>query len=145
MSDRIVVMNRGRVEQIGTAEEIYERPANRFVAAFVGKINFLAATLRGREGDIAVLDVGESRVGAPWPRNFEAAPDAKVVVAVRPEKLFLTSITSGSAPGDVLHGTVEGAACHRQPAARHHRPRFGREAGRGDASRYPNSGGRIAG
>src|SRR5919204_4151594 len=49
MSDRVVVMDRGRVQQIGTPEEIYRRPANRFVAEFVGRVNLLSGTVAARE------------------------------------------------------------------------------------------------
>ncbi len=48
MSDIIAVMRRGRIEQIGSPWEIYFRPANRFVADFVGTVNFLEGTARGR-------------------------------------------------------------------------------------------------
>ncbi|TIN31075.1 MAG: ABC transporter ATP-binding protein, partial [Mesorhizobium sp.] len=54
MSDRIVVMNAGSVEQIGTPEEVYERPATAFVADFLGKANMLAGTVSRSDGQIAV-------------------------------------------------------------------------------------------
>src|SRR6056297_3853853 len=50
MSDRIVVMNKGRVEQDGTPEDLYFRPANRFVAEFIGETNLLSGLMRGTEG-----------------------------------------------------------------------------------------------
>ena len=51
MSDRIAVMSEGRVEQIGTPEEIYQHPASVFVAGFIGMANLLPVTVNGREGD----------------------------------------------------------------------------------------------
>lgn len=56
MSDRIVVMNAGRVEQDGTPTELYFHPASRFVAEFIGETNLLSGTLRGADGDAVVMD-----------------------------------------------------------------------------------------
>lgn len=56
MSDRIVVMNEGRVEQDGTPEELYFHPASRFVAEFIGETNLLSGELRGTDGDMVVMD-----------------------------------------------------------------------------------------
>lgn len=56
MSDRIVVMNKGRVEQDGTPEELYFHPATRFVAEFVGDTNLLTGEMRGQDGDTVVMD-----------------------------------------------------------------------------------------
>jgi spermidine/putrescine transport system ATP-binding protein len=73
MSDRIAVMNRGRVEQLGTPEELYERPATRFVADFIGTTNLLsgavesidggAAVIRLISGDVCVIAAADSAVG----------------------------------------------------------------------------------
>jgi spermidine/putrescine ABC transporter ATP-binding subunit len=98
MSDRIAVFSQGRIEQIGTPEELYERPATRFVADFLGETNFL-------EGTVASCKEGRCRVGlngqiveAQAAGRFEAG--APVVVAVRPER-----VTAGPAT-DGLAGTV---------------------------------------
>ena len=67
MSDRIAVMSRGRVEQIGTPEEIYAAPASIFVAGFIGSANLLPGTLEA-VGDGAArvrLDSGVARRGRP--------------------------------------------------------------------------------
>ena len=56
MSDRIVVMNEGRVEQDGTPEDLYHHPESRFVAEFIGETNLIEGTLRGREGDTVIID-----------------------------------------------------------------------------------------
>jgi putrescine transport system ATP-binding protein len=77
MADRIAVMRAGRIEQIGAPAEVYERPATRFVASFIGEMNFLS-------GHVA----GGAFVGAfgrlPAPRS-ELREGAKAVLAVRPE------------------------------------------------------------
>ena len=82
MADKIVVMNAGRVEQIGTPLELYDNPANLFVAGFIGSpaMNFLKGRL---EGTTAVLGDG-SRIAVP---ANSAAPGSEVVVGVRPEHL----------------------------------------------------------
>ena len=56
MSDRIAVMNDGVIEQLGTAEEIYGRPASRFVAGFVGQINLVSGRVVGEEGEWVVVE-----------------------------------------------------------------------------------------
>src|SRR5882672_1998181 len=77
MCDRIAVMNRGRVEQVGSPEDIYERPATRFVADFVGRANILPAT-RGADGRIALW-------GTALP--VAAPPAGEVDIFVRPQRI----------------------------------------------------------
>jgi len=79
MSDRIAVMNQGRVEQVGAPEDIYERPATRFAAEFVGAGNFFEGsgdgkTFRTKDG-----------------LSFDAAATGEVVIMVRPEKMQIAS------------------------------------------------------
>jgi spermidine/putrescine transport system ATP-binding protein len=92
MSDRIVVMNEGRVEQIGTPEEIYHSPATVFVANFIGVANLLPATVSGRLGNQVVVTVdSDTRMEAALPA-WDAKPGAKGTLMVRPERLhFLES------------------------------------------------------
>lgn len=89
MSDRIAVMNRGHYEQLGTPEELYERPTTRFVAGFLGVSNMLRGERLGEDGGYAVVQVvGGARVRVPRERlNGRAA----VEVGVRPEKIRLLS------------------------------------------------------
>ncbi|GHF03755.1 polyamine-transporting ATPase [Aliiroseovarius zhejiangensis] len=86
MSDRIVVMNKGRVEQDGTPEELYFRPASRFVAEFIGETNLLSGQMRGTEGDKVVMDwQGAILMGkAPDKLPGEGQP---ITASVRLEKL----------------------------------------------------------
>ena len=79
MCDRLVVMNDGRVEQVGTPEAVYERPANGFVADFVGTSNRLAARITDGQ-----LDLGHAAVAAP-----PDAPEGQVTVVARPEAFTL--------------------------------------------------------
>jgi spermidine/putrescine transport system ATP-binding protein len=89
MSDRVAVMNRGRVEQLGAPTEIYHRPASAFVAGFVGEANALRAELLFREGESGRAKVGdglELRVPlADWP-----AGAARALVSIRPEKVCVS-------------------------------------------------------
>lgn len=87
MSDRIAVFNQGRIEQLGTPEDLYDRPANRFVASFLGESNFLEATVTGRsEGAcLAQSAAGVFRV----PCSPDVQPGDRITVAIRPEKLIL--------------------------------------------------------
>ncbi len=86
LSDRIVVMNQGRIEQAGPPEEVYRRPASKFVADFIGKVNFLPATVVGRRGTDTEIQVDEQTVMVPG--LAEQLPEEVVLVA-RPESLYL--------------------------------------------------------
>ena len=86
MSDRIAVINRGHVEQVGAPAELYDRPVNRFVASFVGESNFLNATAVGNEADTVVANLGGKKVRAVG--NGPIATGAPLILAVRPEKLW---------------------------------------------------------
>ncbi|MBU8579752.1 ABC transporter ATP-binding protein [Brevibacterium luteolum] len=99
MSDRIVVLNGGKIQQVGTAEEIYSRPANRFVAGFIGKQNFVSATLESIDGETAVLRSARSRITVPAGLlGPDAKPGDAVEAAVRPEIIDVTGL-EGAADG----------------------------------------------
>jgi len=88
MSDRIAVMNDGRVEQIGTPEEIYHHPASVFVAGFIGMANLLPAEVETREGDRVIVGIaGGRRVTVPTEAGIE--PGRPAVLMVRPERVDL--------------------------------------------------------
>ena len=101
VSDRIAVMNQGRVVQEGTAEDLYHRPATQFVAQFVGRVNLIAGvvqTINGRSATIAAL--GRAIVARPSPCDLIAGDS--VQIALRPEAI---AIAQTSAPGS-LQATV---------------------------------------
>jgi putative spermidine/putrescine transport system ATP-binding protein len=101
MSDRIAVMHEGRLQQVASPGEIYDRPANRFVASFVGEGNFLEGTVE-TDTAFASLRVGTSVIRAP-----ARALDALSALMVRPEKLWLSSPRADAAPdSNVLTGKV---------------------------------------
>jgi spermidine/putrescine transport system ATP-binding protein len=83
MSDRVVVMNDGRIEQVGSPREIYEEPANLYVARFVGEINVLDGTITGHRGQSYMADVEGASVLVKARREF--TPGDRVHVLLRPE------------------------------------------------------------
>ena len=87
MSDRIAVMSAGRVQQIASPRELYDRPANRFVAGFIGESNFLAGNAGG-----GAVDVGGERITLP------EAHDGPITLMIRPEHI----VVEGNVP-DALH------------------------------------------
>ncbi|MGH3472086.1 MAG: ABC transporter ATP-binding protein [Nocardioidaceae bacterium] len=103
MSDRLVVMNRGRVEQLGTPREVYERPNTRFVAGFIGTSNILTGVATRSVDDAVVVELGvDEHIVVP---TRGRAASGELVITVRPEK-----ITLGHLPGDqdcVVRGKVD--------------------------------------
>ncbi|MDR7521722.1 MAG: ABC transporter ATP-binding protein [Armatimonadota bacterium] len=111
MSDRIAVMNHGRIEQLGTAVDIYERPATPFVASFIGTTNFLRvrAVEMWTDGRASVVTAGglalEATVGS-------SAEGDRLMVAIRPEKIQLLSpalTDEGFHRGVVVHAIYLGS------------------------------------
>jgi spermidine/putrescine ABC transporter ATP-binding subunit len=106
LSDRIVVMSMGRVVQVGPPEDIYDRPRNRFVAQFVGKINFVPARVIGVDGRWGLVDAE----GIP----LRVAPEAvaggagRVTIAIRPERLRFVQPGTAVEDRNVLPGIVVG-------------------------------------
>jgi ABC-type Fe3+/spermidine/putrescine transport system ATPase subunit len=104
LSDRIAVFHRGRVQQVGTPRQIYERPANMFVADFMGLVNKLAGTVLDRNGRTAIIGVGGSRIAAT---ATAGAIGAAATVAIRPEAFsFATPSRDAAAGENRLRGTV---------------------------------------
>ena len=114
LSDRVVVMDRGRVEQVGSPEEVYRRPATAFVARFLGRANFLAGVVAGSDarGVLVKLEDG-AMVVAAGPRDG-IGPGQPVRVAIRQESIRLTS-PAGAArgvPAVVVFHAFAGQAHH---------------------------------
>ena len=100
MSDRIAVMDYGRIHQLGTPSEIYERPASRFVADFIGETNLLEVTGAGlSDGMPAVRMATGELVPLAETDNGATAPDRKLVLAVRPQRVTVTAADETSEPG----------------------------------------------
>ncbi|MFJ8687287.1 ABC transporter ATP-binding protein [Micromonospora wenchangensis] len=112
MSDRIAVMESGRVRQIGAPQEIYHRPATAFVARFIGRSNVLSlpvVTAAAETVTVGLPDGSETAVAAPADHGLRAGDTA--LVSVRPEHLGLTSTTeAGALPGRVTEVEFTGMA-----------------------------------
>ena len=94
MADRIAVMNRGRIEQVGTPSEIFERPANTFVAGFIGTppMNFFTGVLREKDGAL-YLDLGVYSIEIPAKYNeiLRSSIGEEVILGVRPQNIAIHS------------------------------------------------------
>jgi len=109
MSDRIAVMNRGRYEQLGDPESLYERPKTRFVAGFLGVSNLLEGALEETADGYAVVRLADdTRVRAP---RDVAAGQARLEVGVRPEKIRIRGLDEPVPAGhNSLLGTIRDAS-----------------------------------
>jgi len=103
LSDRIVVMNAGRVQQEGTPLEIYARPANRFVADFIGRVNFLEGQVREVGPDRVRIDVRARLLEVPGRREDVRVGEIATVV-VRPETIRVTLEPASDPPA--FAGTI---------------------------------------
>ncbi len=97
MADRLVVMNGGKVQQIGTPQDLYERPANTFIASFIGGGTLLAGTLRGNTFELPG--------GASLRLRHDYGRQGAATLALRPERLRLAEI--GETASGALEGHVE--------------------------------------
>ena len=109
ISDRIAVMNQGNIMQIGTPEEIYRKPANPFVANFIGVSNFIDCQVRCREGKGALSLPGDYTLEIPMRKAYEG----EAILSARPEQLFFDEkgipgkITLSIFLGDFIQYEVE--------------------------------------
>jgi spermidine/putrescine transport system ATP-binding protein len=95
LSDRVAVMKAGEILQIGTPVEIYEKPANLYIAGFVGQANFLAGTLVVQDGERAQIQVGDDQMSGTLVGDLSAGSAVQLVI--RPENVLLshTPLTEG--------------------------------------------------
>lgn len=106
MSNRIAVMRAGRIEQLGTPEDLYERPATRFVAGFLGVSNLLDGEVAGRDGEFATIRLQD---GALVRAPASAVNGASTVrIGVRPEKLRVASLADGAEPANAELNCLDG-------------------------------------
>ncbi len=114
MSDRIAIVNRGKIEQVGSAQEIYHRPATPFVADFVGEANLLQAELLARDaGSARVRVAGGLELALPaaaWPAGAKAA-----LISIRPEKVHVARApvtATNTFAAKVIEEVFKGATDH---------------------------------
>ena len=108
MSDRIAVMHRGRFEQLGRPQDLYERPRTSFVAGFLGVSNLMTGRIDGADGAYAIVRLDAS-TALRLPREG-VSDGASVQLGVRPEKIRLVGEGSATADLNVLSGRVRDAS-----------------------------------
>jgi iron(III) transport system ATP-binding protein len=104
LSDQIVVMHEGRIQQVGTAVEIYRHPANRFVADFIGRANFLPVQVQGVNGRFLDVRLYDVNLQAPRSALHDFQPGDAALLLVRPEGIHVQPTPDGAAmaiPGQV--------------------------------------------
>lgn len=120
MSDEIVILRDGKIEQQGGPGDLYEKPATRFVADFLGKSNFLEGTVSGAETSQFGYTIGDQiLIQAGGPDHRKA--DGGVLVSLRPEKMVITAErpdTVNAVPGTISAFNYYGSTYHFQVATR---------------------------
>jgi len=106
MSDRIAVMREGRLEQLGTPTDLYDRPATRFVATFIGESNLLVGAVTAIGADRITVNIGSVAVSAI--SNGRHAIGARATLSIRPEKIVIreSAVTPRAADLNVLPAQI---------------------------------------
>ncbi|MHB0854361.1 MAG: ABC transporter ATP-binding protein [Rectinema subterraneum] len=108
ISDRIVIMKDGCIQQVGTPREIYAYPHSKFVADFMGKANFINVNVLGMEGEAARIEIEGRQFVVPRPGAV--APKAgKALLVVRPETLKLVPLGESASEADLSAGGARGS------------------------------------
>ena len=105
MASRIAVMSKGRVLQVGTPQEMYEYPANRFVANFIGSVNLFDGTLAVDEPDHCAIDTPIGRIHVGY--GTTGTVGMPLSVAVRPEKIEIAKQRPDDVPCNLFQGRVK--------------------------------------
>ena len=111
MSDRIAVMNHGRIEQIGPPDQVYDRPGTRFTAEFLGSCNILEATVQSRQGETLLVKTPFGEASVNWAGG---AGGDSVLLTVRPENFLLRegATAGGGVCGKVVSIVYNGSQTH---------------------------------
>lgn len=115
MADRIAVMDAGQVLQVGNPEEVYETPATRFVADFIGETNFINGEVVEQNGTLAKVKLGENAIVRASSANQMVNTGQNVTIALRPEKINLFT-TKGTI--EYEEGSTETAEEYRRALLR---------------------------
>lgn len=102
MADTVAVMNKGRIEQMGAPEELYELPKTAFVANFLGQSNLFTGTVASSSGSSIVVDIAGVKIEVP--RERAQRHSGEVTIGVRPEKLMLHASAPKKTPGTNVLG-----------------------------------------
>jgi len=103
MADTIAVMNNGKIEQLGSPDDLYDSPKTAFVANFLGQSNLIPGTISGNDGDNLIVDLYGNKIAMPKRRS--SATGASILAGIRPEKFRIAPVGKG-ATGNVLNGGV---------------------------------------
>ena len=109
MATRIALMDQGWIQQVGTPDEIYEQPANRFAAEFIGSVNLVDATIDEDEPDYVTLKTPAFEAPIHIGHGITGFPGQAVSFAVRPEKLDIAKAEPAQ-PHNKARGTIEDIA-----------------------------------
>ena len=111
MSDRIVILDHGTIQQIGLPEQLYNRPDTRFVADFLGKSNFLKANVRGQLDGALECESGGERFNVAGDKPSCNGADS-VLLALRPERIRIGAHGTERFHGVVRQTSYLGERCH---------------------------------
>ncbi|MCD6355686.1 MAG: ABC transporter ATP-binding protein, partial [Anaerolineaceae bacterium] len=107
ISDRIAVINDGKIQQVGTPQEIYHRPDNRFVATFIGRTNFLKASYHSKE---KLIELGNYHFSF---ENLNIQKDSPVLLSVRPEDFIMSTNNKSPLKGIIRDSYFLGVNTHQ--------------------------------
>jgi iron(III) transport system ATP-binding protein len=110
MSDRVVVMDKGVIQQIGDPQTIYARPANSFVANFIGVANLMEGTCLGRDGEFSSIEIplgnGHAAARVRASGGEAAVPGQRLILSLRPEDITLHLKAPDSSHANLFEGAV---------------------------------------
>ena len=107
LSDRIIIMNKGKIEQVGTPQEVYLRPASVFVADFIGRANFIKGEVKGRDEHGLAVELYGTVLHIKNYADKQFTVGDTVTAVVRPESV--TVGTEGQFEGDIVMSAFMGA------------------------------------
>ncbi len=102
MSDRIAVMSNGKVQQVGTPDEIYNRPSSRFVADFIGDTNIIDVTVKAKDGRKTLYQT-KGGIDLTIEHAADHATDSRLAINVRPENVVIVEHGAGRAKATLTH------------------------------------------
>jgi spermidine/putrescine ABC transporter ATP-binding subunit len=141
MADRIAVLHQGKLQQLGTPSALYERPANAFVAGFIGETNFLPVELSGRTDEESVYRLAGIETSITVPNGNLCTDQKQALLAVRPEHLQLTQSGQGI-EAEIIETAYAGATLNVLLSVGPHR--LMARIGTGQGGSAPAAGERVA-
>lgn len=104
VSDRIAVLNDGKVQQIGKPHEIYLKPSNKFVSSFIGTTNFIEGTASGSQGQsLTNIEIGNNTLSCRLKRDYQG----EVLYSIRPEQVKLYNVEYEDPNANLIEGAIK--------------------------------------